>query len=58
MLPDLTAIRTEYARAGLDERDLDPSPSRQVEKWLRDAIDAVTPNDCRSYFTAAGYEPE
>lgn len=43
MLPDLTAIRTEYARAGLDERDLDPSPSRQVEKWLRDAIDAGHP---------------
>ncbi len=43
MLPDLTAIRTEYARAGLDERDLDPSPSRQIEKWLRDAIDAGHP---------------
>jgi pyridoxamine 5'-phosphate oxidase len=43
MLPDLTAIRTEYARAGLDERDLDPSPTRQIEKWLRDAIDAGHP---------------
>lgn len=43
MLPDLTAIRTDYARAGLDERDLDPSPSRQIEKWLRDAIDAGHP---------------
>ena len=43
MLPDLTAIRTEYARAGLDERDLDPSPSRQIQKWLRDAIDAGHP---------------
>lgn len=43
MLPDLTAIRTEYARAGLEERDLDPSPSRQIEKWLRDAIDAGHP---------------
>lgn len=43
MLPDLTAIRTDYARTGLDERDLDPSPSRQIEKWLRDAIDAGHP---------------
>jgi pyridoxamine 5'-phosphate oxidase len=43
MLPDLTAIRTEYLRAGLDERDLDPSPSRQVEKWLHDAIEAGHP---------------
>ena len=43
MFPDLTAIRTEYARAGLDERDLDPSPTRQIAKWLRDAIDAGHP---------------
>lgn len=25
---------------------------------IRDAIDAVTPNDARSFFTACGYEPE
>jgi transposase len=25
---------------------------------IRDAIDAVTPSDCRSYFSATGYEPE
>lgn len=25
---------------------------------IRDAIDAVTPADCRGFFTAAGYEPE
>jgi transposase len=25
---------------------------------IRDAIDAVTPRDCRSYFSATGYEPE
>jgi pyridoxamine 5'-phosphate oxidase len=43
MLPDLTAIRTEYLRAGLDERDLDPSPSRQMGKWLKEAIDAGHP---------------
>jgi len=44
MHPDLTAIRTEYARAGLDERDLDPSPARQIQKWLRDAIEAGHPD--------------
>jgi pyridoxamine 5'-phosphate oxidase len=43
MLPDLTAIRTEYARAGLDEREVDPSPTRQIAKWLREAIDAGHP---------------
>lgn len=42
-LPDIAAIRTEYARAGLHERDVDPSPSRQVERWLREAIDAGHP---------------
>lgn len=25
---------------------------------IRDAIDAVTPNDARNFFTACGYEPE
>jgi pyridoxamine 5'-phosphate oxidase len=41
--PDLTTIRTEYARAGLDERDLDPSPWRQIERWLGEAITAGHP---------------
>jgi pyridoxamine 5'-phosphate oxidase len=43
MLPDLTAIRTEYARAGLHETDVDPSPAKQIAKWLKDAIDAQHP---------------
>lgn len=43
MLPDLSAIRTDYARAGLQERDLDPSPVEQLQHWLRDAIDAGHP---------------
>lgn len=43
MLPDLAAIRTDYARAGLEERDLDPSPTKQLQRWLRDAIDAGHP---------------
>jgi len=25
---------------------------------IRDAINAATPNDCRGFFTAAGYEPD
>jgi pyridoxamine 5'-phosphate oxidase len=40
---DLAAIRTEYQRAGLAERDLHPSPMRQVEKWLEEAIAAGHP---------------
>lgn len=58
MLPDLTAIRTEYARAGLDERDLDPSPSRQIEKWLRDAIEAGHPEPTAMTLATATPEGE
>jgi transposase len=31
-----------------------------VDLWhaIREAIDAVTPADCRSFFSATGYEPE
>ena len=43
MAVDLAALRTEYARAGLDERDLDPSPLRQLERWLHEAIAAQHP---------------
>ncbi|AKU97096.1 Pyridoxamine 5'-phosphate oxidase [Labilithrix luteola] len=43
MYVDLTEIRTEYARAGLQERALNPSPIRQLERWLREAIDAKHP---------------
>lgn len=42
-MQDLTAIRTEYARAGLNERDVDPSPIVQLDKWLREAIAAGHP---------------
>jgi len=43
VLPDLSAIRTQYGRAGLQERDVDPSPVKQIAKWLREAIDAKHP---------------
>ncbi len=42
-MQDLTAIRSEYARAGLQERDVDPSPIVQLETWLREAIAAQHP---------------
>ena len=34
---DLTALRREYARAGLDEADLAPSWHEQLDHWLTDA---------------------
>jgi pyridoxamine 5'-phosphate oxidase len=54
MLPDLRAIRTEYARAGLHERDLDPSPVKQIERWLRDAIEAGHPEPTAMTIATAG----
>jgi pyridoxamine 5'-phosphate oxidase len=43
MRPDLTAIRTDYGRAGLDLADLAPSPVEQIETWLGEAIAAGHP---------------
>jgi pyridoxamine 5'-phosphate oxidase len=42
-MADLTAIRKDYARAGLHERDVDPSPIAQLDKWLHEAIAAEHP---------------
>lgn len=43
MLPDLSAIRTEYARTGLVEGELAATPAKQVERWFHDAIHAGHP---------------
>lgn len=37
---DLAALRREYALATLDERDVDPDPIRQFERWFADAAAA------------------
>ncbi|MDB4942661.1 MAG: Pyridoxamine 5-phosphate oxidase [Labilithrix sp.] len=43
MTVDLSAIRTDYARAGLTEADVDPSPVVQLRRWLDDALAASHP---------------
>lgn len=43
MQVDLTAIRIDYALAGLHERDVDPSPITQLDRWLKEAIAASHP---------------
>jgi pyridoxamine 5'-phosphate oxidase len=53
---DLTAIRTEYARAGLQEHELDPSPLAQLDRWLKDAIAAQHPEP--TAMTLATVTPE
>lgn len=40
---DIAKIRTEYGRAGLVETDVDPSPLRQIERWLSEAVAAEHP---------------
>jgi pyridoxamine 5'-phosphate oxidase len=56
MQVDLTAIRTEYARAGLHERELDPSPLVQLDRWLKEAIAALHPEP--TAMTLATVTPE
>jgi pyridoxamine 5'-phosphate oxidase len=58
MAVDLTAIRTEYARAGLHERDVDPSPIVQLDKWLHDAIAAEHPEPTAMTLATAGADGE
>ena len=41
--PDLAALRRDYALATLDERDVDPDPIRQFERWFADAVAARVP---------------
>ena len=40
---DLAALRRDYALATLDERDVDPDPIRQFERWFADAAAARVP---------------
>ena len=56
--PDLNPIELAFSKI---KAHLKKAAARTVaDLWIaiRDAIDAVTPLDCRSFFTAAGYEPE
>lgn len=41
--PDLASIRQDYAKAGLDESDADPSPIAQARTWLAEAVSAKHP---------------
>ena len=40
---DLAAVRRDYALASLAERDADPDPIRQFERWFADAVSAQVP---------------
>ena len=56
--PDFNPIELAFSKI---KALLKKAAARTVEHlWdaIRDAIDAVTSDDCRSFFTATGYEPE
>ena len=56
--PDFNPIEMAFSKI---KALLKKAAARTIETlWdaIRDAIDAVTPNDARGFFTAAGYEPE
>ncbi len=57
-MADLKAIRTDYARAGLHERDVDPSPIAQLDKWLHEAIAAEHPEPTAMTLATASPEGE
>jgi len=56
--PDFNPIELAFSKI---KALLKKAAARTVtDLWdaIRNAIDAVTPADCRSFFTATGYEPE
>ena len=57
-MADLTSIRTDYAREGLHERDLEPSPLAQLEKWQNEAILAKHPEPTAMMLATASADGE
>ena len=55
---DLTAIRTDYAQAGLHERDAHPSPTRQLDRWLKEAVAAKHPEPTAMTLATASKDGE
>jgi transposase len=56
--PDFNPIELAFSKI---KALLKKAAARTLEHlWtaIRDAIDAVTPEDCQSFFTASGYEPK
>lgn len=56
--PDFNPIEMAFSKIKTHLRTGAARTLPDLWNAIRDAIDAVTPADCRSYFTAAGYEPD
>jgi pyridoxamine 5'-phosphate oxidase len=58
MTIDLTSLRNEYRRAGLSERDVHPSPTKQLERWIADAVAAEHPEPAAMVLATATRDGE
>lgn len=56
--PDFNPIEMAFSKIKTRLRKAAARTLPDLREAIHDAIDAVTPNDCRAYFTATGYEPE
>ncbi len=56
--PDFNPIEMAFSKIKTHLRAVAARSRPDLWDAIRDAINAVTPKDCRSYFAAAGYEPE
>ncbi len=56
--PDFNPIEMAFSKIKTHLRKAAARTLPDLWDAIRDAIDAITPADCRAFFTAAGYEPE
>jgi transposase len=56
--PDFNPIELAFSKIKALLRKAAARTLTDLWDAIRDAINAVTPKDCRSFFTASGYEPE
>ena len=56
--PDFNPIENAFAKLKALLRKPPPGPSTRLWDEVGRLIDLFTPDECRNYFTAAGYEPE
>ena len=56
--PDFNPIEMAFSKVKAFLKKIAARTVTDLWDAIRDAIDAVTPKDCRGFFTAAGYEPD
>lgn len=56
--PDLNPIEMAFAKLKALLRAIAPRTIPDLWQAITDAINRFTPDECRAYFTAAGYEPK